>query len=155
MGLMNRRDLLIGAGAFTGTYALFGTLSNVLNAAPAAPPAKDPHAGHSMHGAANPLSEAAAACIKNGEACLQHCLAMYAAGDTSMGACGKTVSDMLAATRGLLSLSLGQSKHVKAFAKVAADIAKDCEAECKKHDHAVCKACAECCAKLIAEVGKL
>ena len=101
-----------------------------------------------------PLSDAAATCIKNGEACLQHCLDMYSMGDTTMAGCGKAVSDMLATTRALLTLQLAGSKHAKAAASLAAAAAKDCEAECKKYTHDVCKACADCCGKLVAEAAK-
>ncbi|MCC6810721.1 MAG: Csp1 family four helix bundle copper storage protein [Deltaproteobacteria bacterium] len=157
---MNRREL-IGSGA-----ALLVTAA-AAKAIGAPAPAKDPHAGHGEtkagemkggamnHGAASPLSDAAAQCIKSGEACLQHCLDMFTMGDTTMAGCAKAVSDMLATAKALFSLQLAGSKHAKAAAKLAADAAKDCEAECKKFTHAPCKACAECCNKLIAEAAKI
>ncbi len=148
---MDRREF-IGAGVALAGVTLAAKTASAGPAAAAA--AKDPHAGHMMHGTASPLSDAAAACVTKGEACLQHCLGMYAMGDTTMAGCGKAVSDMLAAARALLALSLAGSKHTKIAAKLAADTAKDCEAECKKHTHDVCKACAECCAKLVAEAAK-
>lgn len=120
------------------------------------PPAttENPHAHHAMGGDA--IQAAAAECVQRGEACLAHCIALLSDGKTEMAGCAKSVSDMLAATRALLSMAAAGSKHLKAQAKVASDAAKDCEAECKKHgEHAVCKACGECCARLVAEVAKL
>lgn len=153
---MNRRDLIGSGAALLAAAATFPSLASAATAAAPAPAAKDPHAGHAAmnHGAATPLSDAAAACIKNGEACLQHCLGMFAMGDSSMAGCGRAVSDMLATARALFTLQLAGSKHAKAAAALAAAAAKDCEAECKKYTHDVCKACADCCGKLIAEASK-
>lgn len=106
------------------------------------------------HGKATPLSDAAGVCVVKGEACLQHCLGMFAMGDASMAACGQAVSAMLATARAVMTLALAGSKHTKAAAQVAMAAAKDCEAECKKYSHEPCKACAECCAKFIAEAAK-
>jgi len=63
---------------------------------------------------------------------------------------------MLAVAQALLTVANAASKHTKALAKVAADVSRDCEAECKKHadKHEVCKACMDCCTRLIAETAK-
>jgi len=41
------------------------------------------------------LVDAAAGCVKAGEVCLEHCLALLRTGDTSMARCSITVSAML------------------------------------------------------------
>ena len=111
---------------------------------------------HNHAHVANPLGDAAAECVKSGNACLQHCLQMLGSGDTSMAECSKTVSDMLAVAEAMLVVSYAGSKHQTSLAKVVAAVSKDCEAACKKHadKHAVCKACMECCQKLQAECAK-
>jgi len=143
---MNRRELLVGAGAMAlGSLAL---------AAGKDKPGEAHHHDHDATYAA--LAEAAAECVKRGEACTQHCLMMLGTGDTSMAACSLTSRDMLASTRALLTLASAGAKRTKDLAKVCADICRDCEAECRKHpQHAVCKACADACAHLVEEFGKL
>jgi Cys-rich four helix bundle protein (predicted Tat secretion target) len=108
------------------------------------------------HGAPSSLADAAAMCMKTGEACLQHCIDMLASGDTSMAECAKSVRDMLALSTATYKLALSGSKQLKATAKIMAEAAKDCEAQCKKHADKmpVCKACMECCQKLSAEAAK-
>jgi len=103
------------------------------------------------------LADAAQGCIAKGEACLAHCLMMFASGDTSMGGCGKSVHDMQAVMVGLHAAASSGSKHLPALAKAAMEFCKDCEAECKKHadKHAVCKDCMDACTKTIAACQKV
>lgn len=116
-----------------------------------AAPAKSAPAG-SLSG----VADAASDCVRKGEACLQHCLAMLATGDQSMAACSKTVRDVLATSRALETLAAGNSPHAAALAKVAADVARDCQAECAKHaQHPPCKECGDACGRLIAAIAKL
>lgn len=141
---MKRRDVLVGAGALA--------LAAVAKAAP--PKTAEPH----HHDAANqPLVDAAADCMKKGEACEQHCLTLLGGGDTTMAGCAIAVRDMLASVRGLFSLAASGSKHTRALAQVCAAICKDCEAECRKHAamHQPCKDCGDACARMQAEVAKL
>lgn len=144
---MNRRELLTLAGG-VGAVMLAG--NKVLAAGAAPTPAKPSEANQA-------LAAAAAACVNSGSACLQHCLSSLGTGDTMMAACSKAVADMLAQTRALVDLANAGSKHLKAAAKVASDIAKDCEAECRKHQamSAVCKKCGEDCSALIAASAKV
>ena len=131
---MNRRELLVGAGAL----ALAAT-------AHAAPPKDKPAEGGGA------LGDAAVDCQKKAEACLTHCLNMFAAGDTSMAACAAAVRETIATSAALATLAAAGSKHAKALAKVCADVCKDCEAECRKHQAKmpVCRECADACAKMI------
>jgi Cys-rich four helix bundle protein (predicted Tat secretion target) len=151
---MTRRELIGFAGAATVVLAADQALAQQKKDAKKPAATDNPHAHHAMGD--NALTAAASECVQRGEACLAHCISMLSDGKTEMAACAKSVADMLASSRALLSLAAAGSKHAKAQAKVAAEIARDCEAECKKHsEHPTCKACAECCARLIAEAGKL
>ncbi|HVH47664.1 MAG TPA: Csp1 family four helix bundle copper storage protein [Labilithrix sp.] len=157
---MNRRNALITTGSMVvsaslGALACGGNKAVAQNT-PKAPPAP-PAGGHAHHHGGDPaLLEAAQGCLAKGEACLAHCLAMFAAGDTSMGSCGRTVYEMRAVMEGLAAAAASGSKHLPALAKVAAEFCKDCEAECRKHadKHAVCKDCADACTKTIAACQK-
>ncbi len=137
---MKRRDVLVGAGALA--------LAAVAKAAPQKSEGKS--------GAMSALVDAAADCLKRGEACQQHCLQMLTSGDTSMGACGMAVRDMLASVRALLTLAAAGSSHTKLVAAACATICKDCETECRKHPTmSVCKECGDACARMQAEIAKL
>src|SRR5689334_16706028 len=105
---MNRRELLVGAGAVA-----------LAAAAHAAPGTNKPAEG------GNALADAAWDCQKKAEACLTHCLSMFAAGDTSMAACAAAVRETLATSGALATLAAAGSKHVKALAKVCVDVCKD------------------------------
>jgi Cys-rich four helix bundle protein (predicted Tat secretion target) len=137
---MNRRDWLVGAGAVA--------LAAAAQAAPKEKPA--PEGG-------NPLLDATFDCQKKAEACLTHCMTMFAAGDTSMAGCAAAVRETIATSRALASLAAANSKHTKELAKVCADVCKDCEAECRKHQAkmSVCRECADACARMIQEIARL
>jgi len=134
---MNRRELLIGAGlavAATTTRAF----ADKTKPAPAS----------------GGLAAAAAHCEQAAQACLRHCLAMLPS-DASMQGCAKTVADLLPAVSALAAIAAGSSRHVAPLAKVVGEIAKDCKAECDKHaSMPPCKACADSCAALLAEIAK-
>ena len=136
---MNRRELLIGAAAVA--------VAATAKAAPKDKPAEP----------VNALMDATVDCQKKAELCLTHCLAMFASGDTSMARCAAAVRETLATSRALETLAAANSKHLKELAKVCAEICKDCEAECRKHQATmtVCRDCADACAKMIQEVGRL
>lgn len=135
---MDRREWLLAAGAAT------------LAAASGAAGAADEHEHmHHHHGAApnHGLIDATAECTKVGQACLAHCLVLLGQGETEMAPCAQSVSQMLAVCGALQQLAAQQSKQLPRLAALAADLCKDCEAECRKHEqkHAECKACAEAC----------
>ncbi len=146
---MNRRDL-IAAGvllaATSGTALAHG---------------EHDHGGHDHggHGSAAvaPLFDAATACVKTGQVCLNHCLAAFAANDVSLAACARLTDQMLSICGTLAKLASTSSPYLPAMAKVALAACQDCEAECKKHanKHESCKACAEACAACAAECKKI
>jgi Cys-rich four helix bundle protein (predicted Tat secretion target) len=148
---MSRRDLLASGTALGAAYGLG------VGAAFAA----DEHAGHAHSAPAGPaaggLARAAAECVRAGEECVQHCLDLLARGDTSLGECAKSVNQMLAVCRAAGPLAYADSKHLKTFAKLCADVCSECETACRKHEshHAVCKSCAEACARTVAEAKKV
>ncbi|MEO6953428.1 MAG: four-helix bundle copper-binding protein [Polyangia bacterium] len=136
---MKRRDLLVGAGVVLAAVAA--------NRAEAAPSAAKPSSGS--------LVLAANSCVRASQACLRHCLDMLATGNVAMAACAKSVADLIPASEALAAIAAGSSRHTAALAAVVGQIARDCKAECDKHlAMGPCKACAESCAALIAEVGK-
>jgi Cys-rich four helix bundle protein (predicted Tat secretion target) len=141
---ISRRDLLASGATLGATYGLGLSVAHAADAAPAqAAPAG--------------LAAAAANCVRIGEECLQHCLVLLAQGDTSLGDCAKSVQQMLAVCRAAGPLVYADSKRLGAFAKLCADVCGDCEIACRKHEgyHAICKQCAEACAKTVAEAKKL
>ena len=143
---MKRRDVLVGAGALA--------VAAVARAAPAKDKPAEPH--HHDAGS-SPLVDVAVDCLKKGEVCEQHCFVLLGSGDATMAACATSVRDMLASVRSLFTLAAANSKHTRLIAKACAEICKDCEAECRKHQdkHQPCRDCAESCARMQQEVAKL
>ncbi len=139
---MNRRTLLSAA---IGGASLALAADTVL--------AADEHAGHLGHPS---LSEAARQCVSAGDACVSHCLALFATGDTSTAQCAKSVHQMSAVCEAMARLAAANSEHLVDMAKVAYAACLDCEKECRKHEneHAACKACAESCAACAEECKK-
>ncbi|HEX4459658.1 MAG TPA: Csp1 family four helix bundle copper storage protein [Polyangia bacterium] len=139
-----RRRAFLAAGA--------GILAAATSLKAHAAPSKSTAGGGAMSG----VADAAGDCVRKGEACLQHCLTMLATGDQSMAACSKTVRDMLATSRALETLAVTNGPRAVALAKVAAEVARDCQAECAKHaQHPPCKECGDACGRLIAAVARL
>jgi Cys-rich four helix bundle protein (predicted Tat secretion target) len=102
------------------------------------------------------LYEAALACLRAGQICLDHCVRTLSTGDKSMAECAATVRAMLPLCEATAELALQRSAHLKALAAVCAKACRDCEAACKKHanHHAECKACMESCQKCAEECEK-
>ncbi len=143
---MDRREMLLGAGAIA------------LAAATQTAFAED-HAHHHGGGAAKnqKLMDASTACVQKGQACLHHTLYLLGQGDKEMGACAISVNQMMAACAALEQLARYESKHLAKQAKVAMEICRDCEAECRKHakKHNECKNCADACAACMNECKTL
>lgn len=118
------------------------------------------HEHHHHHDATknNPygeLGQTAMHCVLLGEACLDHCLDLLGQGDKSLAACAKSVEPLLAICNALRQLSTYQSPHVPKLAKLALEICKTCETECRKHkEHEPCRQCADACAECARECGK-
>ena len=127
---MKRRDLMLATGALA--------LAGASQAAPDAglAPGKSPG-----------LLELGSACIQVGEECQAHCLQQFAAGDTSLAACAKSVAVMLQMCRALVTAAAQSSPRLKDIARVCGQVCRDCEATCKPHaaHHDVCRRCLEAC----------
>lgn len=158
---MNRRDAMITTGsmlvsASLGALACGGNNAVAQNTPKTPPP--PPNTGHvHQHGGDPALVDAAQGCATKGEACIAHCLSMFASGDASMGGCAKAAYEMHAVMQGLVAAASSGSRHLPALAKAAIEFCKDCEAECKKHadKHATCKDCMDACTKTIAACQKI
>lgn len=133
---MERRDVLLGMGAMA------------LAAAARSAAAADEHAAHHHHAAPNgKLVAAASACHTAAQVCIDHCFELLGQGDKSLAACARSSYQVAAVCAALQQLAASNSRHLAAYAKVAAVVCKDCQEECKQHeDHEQCKKCGEACA---------
>ena len=142
-----RRQLLTGAGV----ALVAGTFGGV-TAAGAAEHAHD-HGHHhaTMDAGRMRVVDHAMACIKDGQICVQHCIDLFKAGDTSVADCADSVQEMLASCTAMAQLATYDSRHLKDLMRVCIGVCEDCEKECRKHEdkHAECKACADSCADCI------
>lgn len=138
---MDRREMLLGTLAAAVTTAAASTAS----AADA-----NPHQHHHQHGGAKhqKLIDSAAHCVATGEICLAHCHDLLGEGDKAMAACARSVSQLIAICAALRSVAAQNGTQLVKMAKVALDICKECEDECRKHEkkHSQCKDCADACA---------
>ncbi len=134
---MDRREAVMG----TGLLALTG-----LAAAQTAAAEEGAHVHHGSHHKA--LADAAGTCVATGQACLDHCLDLMGNGHKELGACAKSVTQMLTLCSALQNLANQDSKYLVKLASVTMDACLDCEEECKKHadKHEACKRCGESCA---------
>src|SRR5262249_51485999 len=78
-------------------------------------------------------------------------------GDTSLAVCAQRVSEMLPACDAVARLATLGAPRLGEFAAACRDVCDDCEKECRKHadTHTICKACADSCARFIAEAKHL
>ena len=73
-----------------------------------------------------------------------------------MAACAKSASQVEAVCGALQKLAAAEAKNLPQMAKLAMDVCKDCEEECKKTEkHPECKACMEACAACYKECKKI
>lgn len=140
---MDRREMLLTAGALAAT------------AATSAFAADKPAAGHDHHQHHHPaglpnkaLLESASHCVMTGEVCLDHCHQALRDGDKAMAACAEAVNQLIAVCGALRAVAAQDGTALKAMAKVALDVCKECEEECRKHEkkHQACKDCGDACA---------
>lgn len=143
---MNRREMLLGTGVLLSTAVAGLTLG-------ASSAASMSH-GHSTKKYQS-LIDAALDCVKSSEACIQHCIDNY--GDLKFAECAARVQEMLPICTGLSHLGAYESKHLKNYIRVCVEICADCEKACRVHEkgHPPCKACADACARCIAECNKV
>ena len=140
--MLNRRDMV-------RTGLAFVAFAGVAHAAEESAPM--PAAGGPSD-KQDAFARALGQCVTAGNACLQHCLKLLGAGDTSLAECSKAARDMLAVCAAEQTLVLGDSPRAKTAAELCIEVCTDCEAACRKHEahHAVCKACADSCAATVA-----
>ena len=140
----SRRDILLGTTAIAATLVAGNAFAAT---------------GHQHHKSNRNISliDSALECVKNGQACNDHCIELVKMGDASIADCMSSVSEMLATCTALSQMASYQSKHLAAFAKVCISVCKDCEKECQKHEdkHAECKACADSCRACIKACKKI
>jgi Cys-rich four helix bundle protein (predicted Tat secretion target) len=147
---MNRRELLLGAAAMAAA-ATAGT----------AFAAEHNHDHMNMvhdHKSTrnDKLIAAAADCALKANLCLQHCIVLMGQGDKDMAACAQSSSQAAAICTALQQLASAESKSLPQLAKVAMDVCKACEEECKKTEkHPECKACKESCIACYDECKKI
>jgi Cys-rich four helix bundle protein (predicted Tat secretion target) len=136
--LMERRDFMVATGALA--------FASAAHAAPdAGTAAKAPG-----------LVELGSACIQVGEECQAHCLQQFAAGDTSLAGCARSVTMMLQMCRALVTAAAQSSPRLKEIARACGAVCRDCEAACKPHagHHDVCRRCMEACRSCAAACEK-
>jgi Cys-rich four helix bundle protein (predicted Tat secretion target) len=136
----SRRSLIAGAGLLVAAGALPGRA--LAQAAVKTGPAKSPHQA---------IIEATKRCESVGNACLKHCQRLTRLGDKSIADCMRSVAVMLPVCVATNRLAQQDARRLQDLAKVCADVCRDCEAECRKHEfhHAECKRCAEACAATV------
>lgn len=144
---MNRRELLLGAAAM----AAAATTGRVF----AAESSMHEH-HHEMSMRNTGLIEAASDCVLKAQICLQHCLVLLGQGDKSMAACAKSATQVEAMCGALQKMAAAEAKNLPQLAKLAMDVCKACEEECKKTEkHPECKACMEACTACYKECQKI
>lgn len=141
---LTRREVLMGAGAVlvaAGAPNVFAESGHH-------------HGHHSKHGK---LVETTLHCMRDGEACLDHCMSFFKQGDTSMADCAASVTEMLAMCNAMQKMASYDSKHTGQLARVCLDVCRACEKQCNKHakKHEVCAACARSCKDCIRECKKI
>lgn len=150
--MFDRRQLLFASAGALAASAVPATTAH------AAKP-KGEHAGHGDHtGHAMPtepphgaLIDAITGCHKAGEYCRQHCLELFATGDTSMAECSVAVADMLAVCAATRTLAVANSPLLPELRVACKKACTRCEEVCREHaaHHAACKACADACAAVL------
>lgn len=145
---MNRRELLLGAAAMAAAATAGRAFA-----------AGHEHMGHEHHAVSSrndALIAAAADCALKANVCQQHCIDLLGQGDKSMAACAKSASQAAAVCTALQQLASADSRHLPQMAKLAMDVCKECEEECKKTEkHPECKACKEACIACYEECKKI
>lgn len=154
---MDRREILQGGALLSA--ALFAGMARAAGAGDQDHAHEHLHHAHDHDGGVNysDLAHAATHCVMFGEACIDHCITLLGQGEKEMAACARSVEELLAACNMLRQLATWKSAYVPRMAKVAMDICKACEEECRKHEkkHQPCRDCADACADCYKECAKV
>jgi Cys-rich four helix bundle protein (predicted Tat secretion target) len=151
-GGLPRRSLIVGGGAALAGLGLAATPVWAQAAKKAAPKKAAAPASPNQ-----PIVDATRRCETVGKICLNHCIRLTKAGDKSIADCMRAVNAMLPVCSAMNRLAALDAKRLKDLAKVCADVCRDCEAECRKHEfhHVECKNCAEACAATVKVLASL
>ena len=135
---MDRRQIL----TMTATAATLAAL-------PTARAAEATGHHHEPVGPFKALFESADGCVRTGLLCQAHCQTLLAGGDRSIADCSKSVDALLPVCQTLAALAAQGSVFLPRYAKLAGDVCRACEKECRKHvkEHEQCRDCAEACAR--------
>ena len=154
---MDRREMLKVA---TGGLMLAAAGNSVFAAENTKQSAGHQHM-HDMHGSGKKnqsLIDAAADCMKKGQACLSHGIHLWSQGENKgMAICAMRVNEMIAACAAIEQLASYDSAHLAKMARVVMDVCQDCEKECRKFEkeHVQCKQAADSCDACFKECKKL
>lgn len=134
---MNRREMLTGAAAMVAAVTAGRAFA-----------AEHDHMHHEPKANKHqPLLETSSDCVLKAQLCIQHCLVAMGQGEKELAACAQSASQVIAVCGALQQLAAADSRRLAQMAKLAMDVCKDCEDECKKmNKHPECKACGEACA---------
>lgn len=145
----DRRKLLKGATVAAATIALGASTLEAEN-----------HAHHHHHHHVNKNQEVidtTSQCVKDGRACLDHCILLLKQGDMTMANCTETVTEMLTMCDAMMQMATFDSKHVAKLASICLETCSSCEKECAKHEkiHVACANCAKSCRACIKACKKI
>lgn len=144
---MNRREMLTGAAAIVAAAATGNVFADENDKMDMGNMDMSHEHEHHKSTRNQKLIDAASDCVLKANICLQHCIVAMGEGDKDLVACAKSSSQVAAMCAALEQMAAAESKYLPQLAKVAMDVCKDCEEECKKTEkHPECKACKEACA---------
>jgi Cys-rich four helix bundle protein (predicted Tat secretion target) len=135
---MDRRDVLGLAAAAASLAALASARADA--------PAEHHH--HEAAAGTQALFQSANTCVSTAQLCQAHCQVLFASGDRSLADCSRSVDALVPVCQALAALAAQESPFLPHYAKIAAEICRACEQQCRKHEkeHAQCRDCAEACA---------
>lgn len=142
---MDRREMLLGVAA-----------AAIATTAGAADDHQHQHHHHHDKHKHQALIDSAAHCVATGEICVDHCIELLGQGDKVMAKCARSVNQLIAICTALRSVAAQDGTQLMKMVKVAMDVCKECEDECRKHEkHPQCKDCADACADCYKQCKKL
>ena len=138
---MDRRQVLSMAAAAAAIVPLAS--------ASAGEAAGHEHHHHDLASSTKSLFAAAQECAGSAQLCQAHCQELYASGDRSLADCSRSVDALVPVCQTLAALAAQNSRFLPHYAKLAAEICRACEKDCRKHEkeHSQCHDCAEACAR--------
>lgn len=142
----NRRTLLASAGGIATLAATTAAIAETTT-----PDHQNMNHGTAETSPHQDVITAALDCVRQGNACMEHCINLFKVGDTTVAQCADNVSQMLPMCDTLAKLASYDSSHLKNLAKVCIAVCEECEKECRKHEmhHIPCKNCADSCLECI------